>query len=118
MYPQGGLDSNYTQDPIVTTRAALHDCLMSVAVWVMISIAVWHFVVFVPDKFYGGIIGAFLASVAGGLASGYLLPLPGIPSDNPPGLQAAIWPLPGILFSLAASYAYGERHGGERGMRL
>ena len=50
----------------------------------------WHFAVLVPDKFTGGIIGAFLASLAGGLAAGYLLPSPGVPSDNPPGLKKAI----------------------------
>jgi len=41
----------------------------------MIGIAVWHFAVLAPDKFTGGIIGAFLAAVAGALAAGSLLPL-------------------------------------------
>jgi hypothetical protein len=27
--------------------------------------ALWHFAVFVPDRFWGGIIGAFLARVRG-----------------------------------------------------
>ena len=58
---------------------------MSILVWAMIGIAMWHFAVLVPDKFTGGIIGAFLAAVAGALAAGYLLPSPGVPSDNPPG---------------------------------
>ena len=49
---------------------------MSVLVWAMLGIAVWHFAVLVPDKFTGGIIGAFLASLAGALAAGYLLPSP------------------------------------------
>jgi hypothetical protein len=30
---------------------------MSVFVWVMIGVALWHFSVLVPDRFYGGIIG-------------------------------------------------------------
>ena len=34
---------------------------MSVLVWAMLGIAVWHFAVLVPDRFTGGIIGAFLA---------------------------------------------------------
>ena len=50
---------------------------MSILVWAMIGIAMWHFAVLVPDKFTGGIIGAFLAAVAGALAAGYLLPSPG-----------------------------------------
>ena len=40
---------------------------MSVFVWAMVGIAFWHFAVLVPDKFTGGIIGAFLAAVAGAL---------------------------------------------------
>ena len=35
---------------------------MSLLVWVMMGIAVWHFTVFVPDRFWGGIVGAFLAA--------------------------------------------------------
>ena len=31
-------------------------------VWVMMGIAVWHFAVFVPDRFWGGIVGAFGAA--------------------------------------------------------
>jgi hypothetical protein len=82
---------------------------LSVFVWAMIGIAVWHFTVFVPDKFWGGIIGAFLAAVAGSLASGVLLPSPGIPSANPPGLAEALWPVPGAVLALGASYFYGAR---------
>ena len=43
---------------------------MSVLVWAMLGIAVWHFAVLVPDRFTGGIIGAFLAAVAGALVAG------------------------------------------------
>ena len=35
---------------------------MSLVVWVMMGIAVWHFTVFVPDRFWGGIVGAFLVA--------------------------------------------------------
>ena len=89
---------------------------MSVVVWVMIGIAVWHFAVFVPDKFWGGIVGAFLVALAGALLSGFLLPTPGIPSDNPPGVVQALWAIPGTLAALAASYAYGARLDQRRGI--
>jgi hypothetical protein len=80
---------------------------MSVLVWSMIGIAFWHFAVLVPDRFWGGIVGAFLAALAGALVSGFLLPAPGIPLENPPGIGEALWAIPGSLLALGASYWYG-----------
>jgi hypothetical protein len=82
---------------------------LSVMVWAMIGIAIWHFTILVPDHFWGGIIGAFLVALAGALVSGYLLPTPGLPSSNPPGAGAAAWAIPGTIAALAASYLYGAR---------
>jgi hypothetical protein len=80
---------------------------MSIFVWTMIGIAIWHLAVLVPDRFYGGIIGAFIASLAGALAFGFLLPAPGVPPHNPPGFSEALWPIPGSLLALVALYRYG-----------
>jgi hypothetical protein len=80
---------------------------LSIFVWVMIGLALWHFAVLVPNKFWGGVIGAFGAAVTGALLSGYLLPEPGISGSNPPGLDAAIWAIPGALAALIVSYLYG-----------
>ena len=41
---------------------------MNFLVWVMMGIAVWHFAVFVPDRFWGGIVGAFGAAAVGAVA--------------------------------------------------
>ena len=46
---------------------------MSMVVWVMMGIAIWHFAVFVPDRFYGGIVGAFLAAIVGSVVFGFLV---------------------------------------------
>ncbi len=56
---------------------------MSVFVWVMIGVALWHLSVLVPDRFCGGIIGALVAAVAGTLVSRYLLPSPSVSTNNP-----------------------------------
>jgi uncharacterized membrane protein YeaQ/YmgE (transglycosylase-associated protein family) len=88
---------------------------VSVFVWVMIGVAIWHACILVPDRFYGGIIGAFLAAVFGALVSGYLLPVPGIPPHNPPGLAEALWPIPGSVIALLGTYLYGVRRGREDG---
>lgn len=89
---------------------------LSVIVWAMIGIAFWHFAVLVPDRFYGGIIGALLAALVGALASGLLLPSPGVPAQNPPGLDEAIWAIPGSILALVSSYAYGARNDREQGV--
>jgi hypothetical protein len=88
---------------------------LSVFVWAMIGIALWHFTVFVPDRFWGGIVGAFLAALGGSLVSGLLLPVPGVPSGNPPGLGEALWPVPGGVLALVASYLYGARQASSSG---
>jgi len=79
-----------------------------VFIWVMIGVAFWHFAVLVPDRFWGGIIGALLAALRGGLLSGYVLPEPGIPTRNPPGVGEALWAIPGSVGALIA-YFYGAR---------
>jgi hypothetical protein len=87
-----------------------------VLVWAMMGIALWHFAVFVPDRFWGGIVGAFLAGLAGALLTGYALPSPGIPTANPPGLAEALWAIPGAVGGLAASYFYGSHRDRMRGI--
>jgi hypothetical protein len=91
---------------------------MSILVWTMIGIAIWHFAILVPDRFVGGIIGALVAALSGALLSGYLLPLPGVPVDNPPGFLAAFWAVPGALAGLAVSYWRGARRLGEPAERV
>jgi uncharacterized membrane protein YeaQ/YmgE (transglycosylase-associated protein family) len=82
---------------------------VSILVWSMVGIALWHFTVLLPDRFAGGIIGAFLAALVGALVSGYALPVPGLPAENPPGMAEAFWALPGSIIALAASYVWGSR---------
>jgi uncharacterized membrane protein YeaQ/YmgE (transglycosylase-associated protein family) len=82
---------------------------LSIFVWVMMGIAVWHGCVLVPDRFYGGLIGAFTAAVVGAVASGFVLPSPGVPPHNPPGLAQAFWALPGCLLALALLWVYGAQ---------
>lgn len=82
---------------------------MSMLVWVMMGIAVWHFTVWVPDRFWGGIVGAFLVAVAGAAIFGLLVSGVRIPGDEVPGLEQALIAIPGAVIALAASYLYGAR---------
>ncbi len=45
---------------------------MALLVWITLGVALWHFTVFVPDRFVGGIVGAFLAAIVGAMVSGAL----------------------------------------------
>ena len=38
---------------------------MAMFAWVMMGIALWHFAIFIPDRFWGGIVGAFLGALFG-----------------------------------------------------
>jgi hypothetical protein len=82
---------------------------VSVFVWSMVGIALWHFTIFVPDRFAGGIMGAFLAAWVGAIVSGFAFEGFAFPSDNPPGLHHALYGLPGALLGLAGCYVAGVR---------
>ena len=82
---------------------------MSVLVWAMMGIAIWHFTVFLPDRYYGGIVGAFLAAIAGAVIVGLLANGLSIPGQHDTHIGQALLAIPGALLGLAASYAYGAR---------
>ena len=82
---------------------------MSMLVWVMMGIAIWHFTVFVPDRFYGGIVGAFLFAIAGAAVVGFLLSGLTIPGRNDTDLLQALVAVPGSLAGLALCYWWGIR---------
>ena len=67
---------------------------MNFLVWVMMGIAVWHFAVFVPDRFWGGIVGAFGAAAVGSVVVGVILA--GGEIDDP-SLLTALEAVPGAL---------------------
>ena len=83
---------------------------MSVLVWVMMGIAIWHFTVFLPDRYWGGIVGAFLAAIAGAVIVGLIANGVAIPGRHDTHVGQALLAIPGALLGLAASYFYGARH--------
>ena len=52
---------------------------MAVLVWTMVGLALWHFTVFLPDNFYGGIVGAFCGALLGANIFGIIVNLGSIP---------------------------------------
>lgn len=82
---------------------------MSMLVWVMMGIALWHFTVFVPDRFWGGIVGAFLAAVVGSALFGFVVAGLEIPGREETHLIQALIAIPGSIIGLGACYLYGAR---------
>lgn len=84
---------------------------MGLLAWVMMGLAIWHFAIFVPDRFWGGIVGSFLcalvaASVFGFAAAGFT-----IPGNDDVTLLTAVEAIPGALIGLALAYFIGVRRG-------
>jgi hypothetical protein len=82
---------------------------MSMLVWVMMGIAIWHFMVFVPDRFWGGIVGAFIVATIGAALFGFIANGATIPGRNDTELVQALIAVPGALIALGASWLYGSR---------
>ena len=82
---------------------------MGALVWVMIGLAIWHFTVFVPDRFWGGIVGAFVGALVGAILFGLLVHGFSIPSRDDTELVTALEAVPGALLGIAAVYALGAR---------
>ena len=76
-------------------------------VWVMMAIAIWHFTIWLPDRFYGGIVGALLAAIAGSVIFGLAISGFTVPGRNDTHVGAALESIPGSLIGLGVSYAWG-----------
>jgi len=80
---------------------------MSILVWFTMGIAIWHFTVFVPDRFWGGIVGALLGAIAGAILSGAAVQIVLARSIGETDLVTALAAVPGTFLGLAAAYIYG-----------
>ena len=89
---------------------------MALLVWVMMGIAVWHFTVFFPDRFYGGIVGAFLVASFSAAVFGFIVNAGSIPGRNDTELIQALLAIPGAALGLAGSWFYGARYDRQHGI--
>jgi hypothetical protein len=81
---------------------------MSMLVWVMMAIAVWHFTVWVPDRFWGGIVGAFLCAILGSVVFGFVVNGFSVPAEKETHIVQALIAVPGSLAGLALCWLYGR----------
>jgi hypothetical protein len=82
---------------------------MALLVWFTMGIALWHFTVFIPDRFWQGIVGAFLGAVLGSVLFGLIVQQIGGRSLGDTDLGTALIAVPGTAIGLAVVYAIGIR---------
>ena len=82
---------------------------MALLVWFMTGIALWHFTVFLPDRFWQGIVGAFLGSATGSIASGAIAQIALGQGIGDTDLATMLYAVPGTLIGLAIVYVIGQR---------
>jgi tetrahydromethanopterin S-methyltransferase subunit D len=82
---------------------------MALVVWFTVGLALWHFTVFLPDRFWAGIVGALLGAVTGAMISGAIAQIASGRTIGDTDLGTALVAVPGTLVGLAAIYALGVR---------
>jgi hypothetical protein len=82
---------------------------MGLLAWVIMGLAIWHFTIWLPDRFWGGIVGAFLGAIVGAVLVGLLIHGFSIPGRHNTHLVTALEGIPGALIGMAVIYAEGVR---------
>ena len=89
--------------------------LMAMLGWVMMGLAIWHFTIFLPDRFWGGIVGAFVGSLFGAVdrradhlarssSRNFASRAKGRPTS-----RSILYAVPGALIGIALVYLEGMR---------
>jgi hypothetical protein len=82
---------------------------MALLVWFTMGIALWHFTVFLPDRFWQGIIGAFVGSVIGAVVFGAIVEVIAGRGLGETDLLTALTAIPGVIIGLSVIWAIGIR---------
>jgi hypothetical protein len=91
--------------------------------WVMMGLAIWHFTIFLPDRFWGGIVGAFIGSLIGAVVIGLVIYGAKVGSLQIPGEKATdiavvLYAVPGALLGIVTVYFLGmRRESGSAGLQ-
>jgi ABC-type Fe3+ transport system permease subunit len=82
---------------------------MGMLAWTMMGLAIWHFTVFLPDRFWGGIVGALLGALAGALLFGLAVSGFSVPGQHDTDIVTTLYAVPGTVIGLAVVYLVGSR---------
>ena len=82
---------------------------MGMLAWVMMGLAIWHFTIFLPDRFWGGIVGAFVGALVGAVVVGLIIygakvGALKVPGQSETDIVVVLYAVPGALLGIAAAY--------------
>jgi hypothetical protein len=82
---------------------------MGMLAWVMMGLALWHFTIWLPDHYWGGIVGAFVGALVGAILFGLIVNGFTIPGLHTTHISTALEAIPGALIGMGLVYAEGLR---------
>ncbi|MEY2443346.1 MAG: hypothetical protein QOJ46_2772 [bacterium] len=82
---------------------------MGALAWTMMGLALWHFTIFLPDRFWAGIVGAFLGSIFGAILFGLAINGFSVPGQDATDLMTVLEAVPGSILGVALVYVIGDR---------
>jgi hypothetical protein len=82
---------------------------MGMLAWVMMGLALWHFTIWLPDRYWGGIVGAFVGALVGAALFGLAIHGFSIPGRHATHLATALEGIPGALIGIGLVYLEGSR---------
>ena len=82
---------------------------MGALAWTMMGLALWHFTIFLPDRCWGGIIGAFLGCVFGAVVFGIVIHGFSVPGQDATDLVTTLEAVPGTALGYGLFYFLGMR---------
>ena len=82
---------------------------MALVVWFTMGLAIWHFTVFLPDRFWQGIVGALVGSTVGAIVLGAVVEIAAGSGLGSTDIGTALIAIPGSLLGIAVVYAIGVR---------
>jgi len=82
---------------------------MGIVAWTMVGLALWHFTVFIPDRFWGGIVGAFVGALMGSIVFGLIVNGFSVPGNKEMTVLIALQGVPGSVIGMGLIYWLGIR---------
>jgi hypothetical protein len=82
---------------------------MGALAWTMMGLALWHFTIFLPDRCWGGIIGAFLGCIFGAILFGLAIHGFTVPGREATDLVTTLEAVPGALLGYGVFFWLGMR---------